>query len=78
VLFEHAGYEGNAYEVRGDMPDLTAVRFNDVASSIKVMRGEWQACENINYEGRCWTLTRDEGLLGRDLNDKISSIRRVR
>ncbi|WP_419254659.1 beta/gamma crystallin-related protein [Caulobacter sp. ErkDOM-YI] len=78
VLFEHAGYEGNAYEVRGDMPDLTAIKFNDVASSIKVMRGEWQVCENTNYEGRCWTLTRDEGLLGRELNDKISSIRRVR
>ena len=78
VLFEHAGYDGNAYEVRGDMPDLTAVRFNDKASSIKVLRGEWQVCEDINYQGRCWTLSRDEGLFGRDLNDRISSIRRVR
>ena len=78
VLFEHAGYDGAAYEVRGDMPDLTAVKFNDKASSIKVLRGEWQACEDINYQGRCWTFSRDEGLFGRDLNDRISSIRRVR
>lgn len=78
VLFEHAGYEGRPYEVRGDMPDLTAIKFNDVASSIRIMRGEWQVCEHTNYQGRCWTLTRDEGLFNKDLNDKISSIRRVR
>lgn len=78
VLFEHAGYDGRPYEVRGDMPDLTAVNFNDRASSIKILRGEWQVCEDINYGGRCWTLSRDEGLFGRDLNDRVSSIRRVR
>lgn len=78
VLFEHAGYEGAAYEVRGDMPDLTAIKFNDVASSIKVMRGEWELCEHTNYQGRCWILTRDEGLFDRNLNDRVSSIRRVR
>jgi len=78
VMFEHAGYQGQPYEVRGDMPDLTAIRFNDKASSIKILRGEWQVCEDVDYQGRCWILTRDEGLLGRDLNDRISSIRRVR
>lgn len=78
VLFEHAGYEGRPFEVRGDMPDLTAVKFNDTASSIKILRGEWQVCEDIDYRGRCWTLTRDQGLLGREANDRISSIRRVR
>ena len=78
ILFEHAGYQGQTYEVRGDMPDLTAIRFNDKASSVKILRGEWQVCEDIEFRGRCWTLTRDEGLLGRDLNDRISSIRRVR
>ena len=78
VLFEHAGYEGRPYQVRGDMPDLTAIKFNDVASSIKIMRGEWQVCEHTNYDGRCWTLSRDEGLFNKDLNDRISSIRRIR
>ena len=78
MLFEHAGYEGRPYQVRGDMPDLTAIKFNDVASSIKIMRGEWQVCEHTNYDGRCWTLSRDEGLFNKDLNDRISSIRRIR
>ena len=78
VLFEHAGYEGRPYEVRGDMPDLTVIKFNDLASSVRILRGEWQVCEHTHYQGRGWTLTRDEGLFNRDLNDRISSIRRVR
>ncbi len=78
VLFEHAGYEGRTYEVRGDMPDLGLIRFNDLTSSIKILRGVWQVCEDANYAGRCWTVTEDQGALGRELNDRISSIRRIR
>lgn len=78
VLFEHAGYQGRTYEVRGDMPDLTAINFNDKASSIKILRGDWQVCEDVYFRGRCWTLSADEGLLNREMNDRISSIRRVR
>lgn len=78
VLFKHAGYEGRVYEVRGDMPNLDQIGFNDKTSSIKILRGAWEVCEHIYYGGRCTVIDRDQGVLPRDWNDRISSIRRVR
>ncbi|MET3666177.1 beta/gamma crystallin family protein [Caulobacter sp. 1776] len=80
VMFEDPQYEGRAYEVIGDMPDLGAVKFNDRASSIRVGRagGRWEICEHANYQGRCSRLDADQAILPREWNDAISSIRRVR
>lgn len=80
VLFEDSGYEGRAYEVIGDIPDLGAVKFNDKASSIKIVRGasKWEICEHTNYQGRCAKLDADQFVLPREWNDQISSIRRAR
>jgi hypothetical protein len=80
VMFEDPNYQGRAYEVVGDMPDLGAVKFNDRASSIKVGRngGKWEICEHANYQGRCSRLDADQAVLPREWNDAISSIRRVR
>jgi hypothetical protein len=80
VLFEDSGYEGRAYEVIGDIPDLGAVKFNDRASSIKIVRGasRWEICEHTNYQGRCSKLDADQFTLPREWNDQISSIRRAR
>jgi len=80
VLFEDPNYQGRAFEVNGDMPDLGAVRFNDKASSIQIGRagGRWEICEHANYQGRCSRLDADQAILPREWNDAISSIRRVR
>lgn len=80
VMFEDSGYEGRVYEVVGDMPDLGMVKFNDRASSIKIVRGagKWEICEHTNYQGRCSRLDADQAILPREWNDQISSIRRVR
>lgn len=80
VLFEDTQYQGRAFEVTGDMPDLGAVKFNDKASSIQIGRtgGRWEICEHANYQGRCSRLDADQAILPREWNDAISSIRRVR
>lgn len=80
VLFEDPNYQGRAFEVNGDMPDLGAVKFNDRASSIQIGRasGRWEICEHANYQGRCSRLDADQAILPREWNDAISSIRRVR
>lgn len=78
LMFEDVGYEGRVYEVVGDMPDLDLARFNDRASSIKIVRGKWEICEHANYQGRCSRLDADQPILPREWNDAISSIRRVR
>lgn len=80
VMFEDPHYQGRAFEVNGDMPDLGAVKFNDKASSIQIGRtgGRWEICEHANYQGRCSRLDADQPILPREWNDAISSIRRVR
>nr|WP_295109529.1 beta/gamma crystallin family protein [uncultured Caulobacter sp.] len=80
VLFEDPQYQGRAFEVNGDMPDLGAVKFNDKASSIQIGRtgGRWEICEHANYQGRCSRLDADQAILPREWNDQISSVRRVR
>ena len=80
VLFEDPHYQGRAFEVNGDMPDLGAVKFNDKASSIQIGRtgGRWEICEHANYQGRCSRLDADQPILPREWNDAISSIRRIR
>lgn len=78
LMFEDAGYQGRVYEVVGDMPDLGVAKFNDKASSIKIVRGQWEICEHANYQGRCSRLDADQPVLPREWNDAISSIRRIR
>ncbi len=78
LMFENSGYQGQVYEVVGDIADLGIVRFNDRASSIKIVRGNWEICEHANYQGRCSRLDADQPVLPREWNDAISSIRRIR
>ena len=78
LMFEDTGYQGRVYEVMGDTPDLDVARFNDKASSIRIVRGQWEICEHANYQGRCSRLEADQYVLPREWNDAISSIRRVR
>jgi hypothetical protein len=78
LMFEDTGYQGRVYEVMGDTPDLDVARFNDKASSIRIVRGKWEICEHANYQGRCSRLDADQFVLPREWNDAISSIRRVR
>ena len=77
VLFANADLRGDMIEIKGDMPDLAAYRFNDRASSVLVTRGTWLACEHANYRGRCEVISRGSGdLRPIGLNDNISSIHR--
>lgn len=78
VLFEDAGYRGRTVNVDGDISDLRAFGFNDRASGIQVGRGEWELCDDINYRGRCWRISSDVSLFSGDMNDRASSIRRIR
>ena len=79
MMFEDPHYQGRAFQVNGDLPDLGAVKFNDKASSIQIGRGgRWEICEHANYQGRCSRLDADQAILPREWNDQISSIRRVR
>lgn len=78
VLFEHAGFDGRAYEVDGDISNFASVGFNDRASSIQVRRGEWELCDDAKFRGRCWRVSSDIRNFPGEMNDRVSSIRRIR
>lgn len=78
VLFEHRDFGGQSRPIRGNEPDLGRMSFNDVVSSMKILRGEWEFCEDNYYRGRCWTYSYDAPSLPKKQNDRYSSVRRIR
>jgi hypothetical protein len=78
VLFEHRDFGGQSRPIRGNEPDLVRMGFNDQTSSFKIMRGEWEFCEDAYYRGRCWTYSYDAPVLPKKQNDRYSSLRRIR
>ncbi|WGG49253.1 beta/gamma crystallin-related protein [Rugamonas sp. DEMB1] len=77
MLFEHARFEGRQVGVHNDVRTLRDFDFNDVVSSIVINDGRWEFCNDADYGGQCITYGP-----GRypviDMNDRISSLRRVR
>ncbi|MBJ7311737.1 beta/gamma crystallin-related protein [Rugamonas sp. CCM 8940] len=77
MLFEHARFEGRQVGVHNDVRTLRDFDFNDVISSIIINDGRWEFCNDADFGGQCITYGP-----GRypviDMNDRISSMRRVR
>lgn len=74
VLYQDAYYRGREVVLRGPEPDLVRLNFNDAASSLRA-RGEWEVCEHVNFQGRCWRVGGDEPRFSGAWNDTISSAR---
>ncbi len=78
VLYADVGFRGPSRE-SGDSRDFRSLDFNDTVSSIRIRSGTWQFCEDADFRGRCITADRDiPDLVPSGMNDKISSMRRVR
>ena len=75
VLYEHAGLQGRAYLARGATPLLEG--FNDKASSIEVMEGQWQVCTDSEYRGECQVHGPGARNLQGAFHDRLSSVRPV-
>jgi hypothetical protein len=78
-VFDDVNFQGAPLTVRGDIPDLRNVRFNDRISSLQVPPGEsWELCADVNYAGRCVVVSGSErDLRTQGFNDVISSMRLV-
>ena len=78
IIYSNANFTGRSLRVTGAIPRLADYRFNDRASSIRVMGGAWEVCVDANYRGRCEIIEYREGYLNQmRLNNKITSIRPV-
>ena len=56
VLFAGENFRGPRIQVESPVPNLARSGFNELASSISVRRGTWQACDDSAFRGNCVTL----------------------
>ena len=79
TLYQQERFFGPTFVANGPINNLDRYGFNDRASSAIVDHGNWQVCEDSNFQGRCIVLRPGQyaslGAMG--LNNRISSIRRV-
>ena len=75
LLFQEDNFRGNQYAVDGAEERL---RFDDRASSVRVLSGTWELCDDDHFRGRCITVDRDVPKLDRmGMDDRISSARPI-
>ncbi len=79
TFYEHDDFRGRAFASEGDVPNFREFGFNDRASSVVVLGERWEACEHINFGGRCVILRpgRYPSLAAMGLNDQVSSVRAI-
>jgi hypothetical protein len=77
-LFENQGFEGRRAGVDSDFRSLEGAGFNDRASSVIIREGRWEFCEHADFRGQCIVLGPGEYATFERLNDRVSSMRRVR
>ena len=77
TLYTDSNFGGRSVTVQNQMQDLSAVGFNDRASSMVIDSGRWEVCVDAGFRGRCELFERGQypGIPG--FNDTISSVREV-
>lgn len=78
VLFAQARFGGRRIEPRGEVRTLDDYDFNDQAGSIIINQGRWELCEHADFRGKCVVLGPGRYEFLDDMNNRISSLRRVR
>jgi uncharacterized protein YcfJ len=79
TLFEYDRFQGRAVNIERGMADFRRYGFNDRASSLMVLGERWEACEHVNFGGRCVILRPGmyPSLAAMGLNNRLSSLRPV-
>lgn len=76
ILYQEDNYRGNQLRLDGENARLKRDHFDDRASSVRVLSGTWELCDDDVFKGRCITVGRDEPKLSRlGMDDRISSAR---
>ena len=77
-LFSGQRFEGPAVSLSGDIRSLDQVGFNDRAGSIVINEGRWEFCEHGDFRGQCMVFGPGRYPFLEGMNNRISSMRRVR
>lgn len=78
TFYEKQGFGGRSFSADSQVDDFRRKGFNDRVSSLVVTGpDQWEACEDIRFNGRCVVLRpgRYTSLRSTGLNDRISSVR---
>jgi hypothetical protein len=78
VMFAGPRFEGQQVELSQDVRALNDVGFNDRATSIIIREGRWEFCEHADFRGECIVLGPGRYDALDRMNNRISSMRRVR
>ncbi len=79
TFFENAGFSGRSFNTEEQISNFSRYGFNDRATSVMVLNGRWEVCEDARFGGRCVVLRpgRYPSLSAMGLNDRVSSVRAV-
>ncbi|MEP6656645.1 MAG: beta/gamma crystallin-related protein [Betaproteobacteria bacterium] len=77
TIYADENFRGRAVTIDQPVGDFNRYGFNDQASSASVRGGTWQFCTEINFRGRCVSLSPGDyrSLASVGINDRISSLR---
>jgi uncharacterized protein YcfJ len=77
TFYEHKGFRGRTFSTTKQVRNFARYGFNDRASSVEVVGGRWEVCENVRFRGRCMVLRpgRYSSLAAMGLNNRVSSVR---
>jgi hypothetical protein len=78
VMFAGPRFEGQQVELSQDVRSLNDVGFNDRATSLIIREGRWEFCEHADFRGECIVLGPGRYDFLDRMNNRISSMRRVR
>ena len=78
LMFAGPRFEGQQVELSQDVRALSDVGFNDRATSIIIREGRWEFCEHADFRGECIVLGPGRYEMLDRMNNRISSMRRVR
>jgi hypothetical protein len=77
-LFAGQRFEGQEVGASRDLRTLNDVGFNDRAGSLVIREGQWQFCEHADFRGQCVVFGPGRYPFLEQMNNRISSMRRVR
>lgn len=79
TFFESENFGGRTFTTENQVSNFENIGFNDRASSIIVVGGPWEVCDDARFGGRCAILRpgRYASLVSMGLNDRASSVRPV-
>src|SRR5688572_15217371 len=79
VFYEGESFQGRSFTAENEVRNLERSGLTERASSVVVLRGQWEVCDDERFRGRCMVLRpgRYPSLASMGLNDRVVSMRAV-